>query len=218
MSCLSVERWWRVSGSLLFILAVVVGVNLWVPPLEEAEAGAIEIEEELFAGGDPTGGSQMFLEIPAIPNINPNPDHHDQIELLGFNWGDDLPGISRSASQVGSAGGGGSGSTEAHDFHFIKRVDFTSPSLMVACARGERFGTVIMRAHLNSVPPGPGHHDYLQIILTEASCTSFALGGPEDQYWPREHVTFNFAEIEMVFQEDDGSPESQGDYNVQTGR
>jgi type VI secretion system secreted protein Hcp len=206
-----------VSWSLIPVLAVVVGVCVWIPA-DEAEAGAIQIEEGIATLSDVFGASVMYVSIPAlqIPGPPPHENHPDSFEILGTNWGDELPGVMRDVAAGGGTGGGGSGQTLAHDFHFLKRMDIASPLLMDACAQGERFQEVFLFLHLPSSPPGPGHHDYLRITLTDASCTSYALGGAANQFWPAEHVTFNFIEIEMIF--NDGDDETRSRYNFQTGR
>src|SRR4051794_17608184 len=72
-----------------------------------------------------------FLKIEGIDGESADSKHKGEIQLESFSW---------SESQTGSStegGGLGGGKVSMQDIHFTKKVDKSTPKLMLACASGE---------------------------------------------------------------------------------
>jgi len=78
-----------------------------------------------------------FLKLDGIQGEAQDKTHKLEIEIESFSWG---------AVQAGTAaigGGMGAGRVQMQDFHFVMRVNKSSPKLMLACATGDHIKSAI---------------------------------------------------------------------------
>jgi len=99
-----------------------------------------------------------YLKFGDIKGESLDDKHKDEIDVLSFSWG---------VTQPGSAGGGGKVSMQ--DFHFVLKVDKSSPLLYKVCATGEH----IREATLTVRKAGKGQQDYLKYKFEDILITSF---------------------------------------------
>ena len=149
--------------------------------------------------------SDYLLEIDGIKGESSDRDHKGSIEVESFSWG-----LSNASSAIAGGGGGGgaSGKVSFQDFHFVKRADSTSPTLMLRCASGEHIkkATLFVRK-----AGGKGdQQDYMKIELKEVLVSSYQQGGSQagdGDSTPTDQFSLNFTKIEYSHaqQEADGS-------------
>jgi type VI secretion system secreted protein Hcp len=139
-----------------------------------------------------------FLKIETIPGESKDTKHKDEIDLESFSWG---------ATQGGSfaaGGGGGAGKVSMQDFHFVMKMNKSSPKLLLACANGEH----IKKAVLVCRKAGKDQQEYLKVVMSDILVSSYQSGGSSHgDPLPTEQISLNFAKIEMEYKEqkDDGT-------------
>jgi type VI secretion system secreted protein Hcp len=128
-----------------------------------------------------------FLKLDGIKGESTDHKHSGEIEILSFSWGVSNPG-SRSCG-----GGGGTGKVSFQDFSFVKRIDASSPALMLACCEGKHImeGTITVRK------AGDKPLEYLKIKLEDILISSAQSGGGGATD-PMEQVTLNFTRFEVT--------------------
>ena len=139
-----------------------------------------------------------FLKIDGVPAESTDKAHAGEIELESFSWGETQSGT------AGSGGGAGAGKVQPQDFHFVKRLDKASPVLLIGCATGQHFKSVILTAR----KAGGGQQDYLKVTMEDVLISSYQVGGSaHSDVVPMDQVSMNFAKLEMSYKEQkpDGS-------------
>ncbi len=139
-----------------------------------------------------------FLKIAGVDAESTDDKHKGEIEVDSFSWGQTQSGTS------GHGGGGGAGKVVAQDFHFVKRLDKSSPVLMIACATGMHYKTGVLTART----AGAGlQQEYLKITMEDVLISSYQTGGSGSGIIPTEQVSLNFAKLEISYKEQkaDGS-------------
>ena len=134
-----------------------------------------------------------FLKIDGIPGESTDSKHKDEIEVLSWSWG-----LAQSGSAA-SGGGGGAGKVTFQDFHFVNRLQKSSPKLFLACASGQHFKSAILTVRKAG---GEGQQqDYYKVTLDEIIVSSFnQTGEPDgDQSVPLEQVSINFSKITVEY-------------------
>jgi type VI secretion system secreted protein Hcp len=141
--------------------------------------------------------SDIFLNLDGIDGESRAQGHENEIDIESFSWG-----VSNSGS-LASGSGGGAGKASFQDFHFEKRFDKASPSLMKACATGEH----IREATLTCRKGGENQVEFLKIKLTDVLVSSYDSAGSSDGDRPGDSFALNFAKIEVTYaqQKADGS-------------
>ncbi len=184
-----------VLTSALILAFISVG---WMAALFTGEviAGPIVLEEGIATTGDSGGTSAIFLQI-GIKGEALHQDHIEEIEVLGFSWGEMAAGIQQPTGGTGS-GDRVPGRSEVSDFHLIKTIDLASPIIMEKCALGEHFPEAFITMHKTAPGPG-GHVDYLTIEFTNVVCTSYSLGGAAEQFRPNEHISLDFTKVKVTY-------------------
>jgi type VI secretion system secreted protein Hcp len=124
----------------------------------------------------------------------------DQIQLLAWSWGLSQTGT----THVGS--GGGAGKVNVQDLSFTHYVDSASPSLILACCKGNHYkeATIVMRKAGGDPLP------YLTIKLTDLIVTSVSGGSSGGEDSQTENVTLNFAAFEYSYQPQDNKGAKKG--------
>jgi len=133
-----------------------------------------------------------FLKIDGVESESTDAKHKGEIELESYSWGETQSGT------AGKGGGQGAGKVQPQDFHFVKRVDKSSPVLFIACATGVPYKNAVLTAR----KAGVGQQEYFKITMEEVLVSSYQLGGSgSSDVVPMEQVSLNFAKLEMVYKE-----------------
>ena len=139
-----------------------------------------------------------FLKIDGIPGESNDSKHKAEIEIESFSWG---------ATQSGTAshgGGMGAGRVNMQDFHFVMKVNKSSPKLMLACAQGDH----IKNAILTCRKAGKEQQEYLKITFSDLLVSSYQTGGSgHGDVVPTDQISLNYTKIEIEYKEQkpDGS-------------
>jgi len=138
-----------------------------------------------------------YLKIPPIEGESADHKHKGEMEVESFSWGE-----TRSA---GSGGGSGTATGKVHsqEFQFLKRLDKSSPVLMIGCATGQQFKSAVLTGRKT----GAGRDDYLRITMENVSITSYHVGAAPGDDLPMDQVSLTFTTLEMSYKEQkpDGS-------------
>jgi type VI secretion system secreted protein Hcp len=139
-----------------------------------------------------------FLKIADIPGESADTKHKGEIDVESFSF---------EVQQHGTQGvgtGGGAGKASFQDIHFVKKIDKSSPILLLSCASGKH----IKEATLSVRKAGKDQLEYLKIKFTEVFVTSLhEEAGPEA---PTELIAFDFGRIEIEYSTQRGGTERAG--------
>lgn len=139
-----------------------------------------------------------FLKIEGVDGESTDEKHKGEIDLESFSWGQSNSGT------AGKGGGSGAGKVVAQDLNFVKKLDKSSPVLMIGCATGVHY----KKAVLTTRKAGGGQQDYLAVTMEDVLVTSYQVGGSANgDVVPLEQVSLNFGKLEMSYKEQkaDGS-------------
>jgi type VI secretion system secreted protein Hcp len=137
--------------------------------------------------------TDFFLKLEGIKGESTDAKHKGEIEIESFS-----AGLTNSGSFANAPGaGGGSGKVSFQDIHFTKKVDSSSPLLMLACATGQH----IKEATLICRKAGGDQQEYLKIKLTDCLVSSFQQGGHggDGTLIPVDQLGINFAKINFDY-------------------
>src|SRR5512146_2068451 len=133
-----------------------------------------------------------FLKIDGIQGESQDKTHKNEIEIESFSWG---------ANQSGTAshgGGMGAGRVQMQDFHFVMRVNKSSPKLMLACAQGQHIKSAILVCR----KAGKEQQEYLKVTFTDLLVSSYQTGGSGNaDIVPLDQISLNFTKVEMEYKE-----------------
>jgi type VI secretion system secreted protein Hcp len=139
-----------------------------------------------------------FLKIKGIEGESQDKKHAGEIELESWSFGE-----TNSGSHA-AGGGGGAGKVSMQDFHFVMKVNKSSPKLFLACASGEH----ITEATLTCRKAGKEQQEFYTYKFGDLLVASFQTGGSSHgDVLPVEQISLNFAKIEVEYkaQKADGS-------------
>ncbi len=139
-----------------------------------------------------------FLKIDGVAGESNDERHRGEIEVQSFSWGETV-----SASS-GPGGGGGAGKVQRGDFTVVKRLDKSSPVLMIGCATGQHFRT----AELTARKAGGAQREFFRITLEDVLISAYQTSGSPDGTAPQtDQITLSFARLAMGYKEQkpDGS-------------
>ena len=133
-----------------------------------------------------------FLKLEGIEGESQDNKHKNEIDIESWSWGE---------TNVGDAahrGGMGAGKVSMQDFHFVMRVNKSTPKLMEACATGQHY----KEASLTCRKAGKDQQEYLKIKLSDYMVSSYQTGGSSgDGVVPVDQVSLNFSKIEFEYKE-----------------
>ena len=136
----------------------------------------------------------IYMRIPGFTGEVLQDGFEGAFELFSFSWGE---------SNVGTtASGVGAGRAQHSGFTVTKRTDKGSPSLMLACAKGELLPAVqvvLLQSSRDRLT------QYLRYVLNNVIITSYSVGAGGDEI-PTESLSLNFTKIEydQTVQDPDG--------------
>ena len=135
--------------------------------------------------------SDMFLKIEKVKGEAQDDKHKDEIDVLAWSWGMSQSGTTHTGS------GGGGGKVAVQDMSFTKYIDKSSPTLLMACSRGDHFtkATLVVRKAGGKTPL-----EYLTIVMSDVIVTSVSTGGSPMEDQLTENVTLNFSEVDVAYQ------------------
>jgi type VI secretion system secreted protein Hcp len=138
----------------------------------------------------------FFLKIDGIPGESQDLKHKGEIDLESFSWG-------ATSESDPSSGGHGAGKVTMQDFHFVTRVNKTSPVLFLSCAMGKH----IKQAILTVRKAGKEQQDYFVVKFSDLIVSSYQNAGSEGADTPIDQVSFNFDRIDVEYrpQKPDGT-------------
>ncbi len=138
-----------------------------------------------------------FLKLDGVPGESQDKTHKGEMEIESWSWGE-------SQSGTASFGGGmGAGKVQMQDFHFLMRVNKSSPKLFLACATGDHIKSAILTCR----KAGKDQQEYLKVTFTDLLVSSYQSGGSGGDVVPMDQISLNFTKIEIVYKEQkpDGS-------------
>jgi type VI secretion system secreted protein Hcp len=159
-----------------------------------------------------SGAVELFLKIDGITGESGDGGHPGEIDVQSFSFG---------VSQHGAALAGlGTGSPSKSDFQSLtvyKKIDKSSPLLMLACGvgklavtggAGSPTVTLSFRDMTRQNIP-----EFFQIVMSNVFISSFTEGNVmSDDGTPLEAVSFNFTRVEFRY-----TPNVQGAAVIKTG-
>ena len=138
------------------------------------------------------GAVDYFLKIDGIEGESEDSIHKGEIELESWSWGETQAGTSMFGK------GSGAGRVTMQDFQFVKRVDKSSPKLLLGCCNGQHF----TNAQLTARKAGSGPQEYLHIYFSEIIISSYQTSGSAStDIVPREQLSFNYTKVEVEYRE-----------------
>jgi type VI secretion system secreted protein Hcp len=133
-----------------------------------------------------------FLKIEGIDGESMDAKHKGEIDLESWSWGESQSGTHSAG------GGGGAGKVSMQDFHFVMRVNKSSPKLLLACANGEHF----KKAVLTCRKAGKEQQEFLKITFSDLLVSSFQTGGSgHGDIVPMDQISVNYSKIEYEYKE-----------------
>jgi type VI secretion system secreted protein Hcp len=139
----------------------------------------------------------MFLKLTDIPGESTNFDHKDEIDVFSYAFG-----MSNATTVTG--GGTGVAKPAFKDISLTKRVDKSSPLLMLNCAKGQHIPEAVLTlTRSGSDKPS----NFMVITLTDVLVSSIASSGAEGGDVPVESISLNYGKIKVDYyqQKPDGS-------------
>jgi type VI secretion system secreted protein Hcp len=139
-----------------------------------------------------------FLNIDGIPGESPDSKHPNEIQCESFSFGETNQGT------MAYGGGGGAGKVQFQDFHFLQKINKSSPKLFLACAGGDH----IKKAVLTVRKAGKDQQEFLKVTFSDLLVSSYHINGDgKHDVIPMDSITMNFVKIELDYkpQNPDGS-------------
>lgn len=133
-----------------------------------------------------------FLKLEGIEGESQDAKHKGEIDIESWSWGESQTG-------TGASGGGhGAGKVSMQDFHFVMKVNKSSPKLLLACASGEH----IKKATLTCRKAGKDQQEFLKVVFSDVLVSSYQTGGSgHSDIVPTDQISLNFAKLEYEYRE-----------------
>lgn len=137
--------------------------------------------------------TDMFLKITGIEGETNDEKHKGAIEVYSWSWG-----LSQSGS-FATGGGGTSGKVNIHNMSFVKKMDKSSPELMLRCCNGKHISSAVLTVRKAA---GETQLEYLKLTMTDIIVSGVSPSGSGGET-TMESVSFDFAEVDVAYQEQD---------------
>ena len=138
----------------------------------------------------PARAVDMFLKLTDIPGESVDATHKDEIEILSYSFG-------MSNTSTISSGGTGAGKAVFQDISLAKRLDKSTPALMLKCANGQHIPEAVIT--LRKGVAGAKPVDYLRITLTDVIVSSVTSSASDGGGVPNESISFNYGKIKVEY-------------------
>jgi type VI secretion system secreted protein Hcp len=134
-----------------------------------------------------------FLKIDGIAGESADDKHKEWIELDSYSFDIDQP----SSATDSSAGGGTTERVNFSDLHITKKIDKSSPLLMMRCCDGKHIAT----ATIELCRAGGDKLKYLEVKMENVIVSSVRAGGKSQNAdgFPSENVSLNFAKVKWTY-------------------
>ena len=133
-----------------------------------------------------------FLKIDGIQGESGDQTHKNEIQLESWSFGETQGGT------MAFGGGGGAGKVQMQDFHFVMKVNKSTPKLMLACADGQH----IKNAILTCRKAGKEQVEFLKWTFSDLLVSSFQTSGSgSGDVLPMDQISFNFTKVESEYKE-----------------
>ena len=141
----------------------------------------------------------FFLKLdPKVEGESLDDKHKGEIDIESYSWG------VTNAGSAGQGGGSGAGKASAQDLHMTKKIDKSSPRLMLACATGEHFKTGLLTIR----KAGGKQEEYFKVALEDILVSSYQTGASSgSDELPTDQFTLNIGKVKFSYspQKVDGS-------------
>jgi type VI secretion system secreted protein Hcp len=133
-----------------------------------------------------------FLKIDGIDGESKDHKRKGDIDLISWSWGEAQTG------SMSAGGGGGAGKVSMQDFHFVMKVNKSTPKLIQSCAAGDH----IKKAILTCRKAGTEQQEFLIYKFYDLLVASYQTGGSTggDEI-PSEQVSLNYSKMEVEYKE-----------------
>lgn len=141
----------------------------------------------------------MFLKLSGVTGESRDRIHTKEIDIFSWSWG-----MSNVATgQVGE--GSGTGKVSLQDLTISKRVDNSSPNLMLSCVDGQHFDAAEITVRKAG---GQRPVEYLKFKLQTVLITNISVGCSHYDENMIEDVTLNFSKVSIDYtpQDEKGQP------------
>ena len=135
----------------------------------------------------------MFLQIDGVPGESTQELHRDWIDIDGFNWGEVM------ASLTAIASGRSSGKVNMTDFHFSMKTNKASPVLFLDCAIGKYIPIIRLDVCTPFGAENQGPLVYLRFNFTQATISSYSIGGSSPMDRSVDEFSIAFSKITMTY-------------------
>jgi type VI secretion system secreted protein Hcp len=163
------------------------GMSGWMKNAVAAAAVATSVASTAaaFAAND------MFLKLDGIKGESMDNKHKGEIDVLAWSWGIATPVATRETT------GAGAGKVVIHDIVISKRMDTSSPKLLLAASSGQHIKEVTLVVR----KAGREQQEFLTIKLQDVLISSFTAHATQQADIPLEEVKLNFARVEVTYKQ-----------------
>ena len=164
--------------------------------------------------GTAAAAYESFLKIDGIQGESMAAGHKDDIDVVSWNWGENLP------TSAPSAGGAAAGRVRMQDFKFVMRVCKASPKLFQACASGKRIKSAELTVRSggdSTEKPGPGQI-VLRILFSDILISSYYSTWKSSDPFPMDEVSFSFGKVEIEYRYQGGNVKEMWDVRGNVAR
>jgi len=133
-----------------------------------------------------------FLKInnPAVEGEAGDSVHKGEIEVESWSWGETVEGTAIYGQGIAA------GKVTVKDFRFIKRMDKSSPKLLLFCCTGQHIKDI----KLTCRKAGTTQQEYYVINFTDSLVSSYqTAGSASTDIVPREQISLNFSKIDVTY-------------------
>jgi len=131
----------------------------------------------------------MFLMLDGIKGESADDKHKGEIDIESFSWGLAQTGAGHRGS------GSGTGKVDVQDISITKRVDKSSPTLMLSCANGKH----ITKGKITLRKAGENPLDYLTFDLEQVFVSNYQLSHTTGGETPMETFSLNFVKVKSEY-------------------
>jgi type VI secretion system secreted protein Hcp len=155
-----------------------------------ANTASVVVPPEILAR--PRGKAYLRIANPEVKGESQDSLHKDWIDIFGNSFQES------NVVVLGGGGGAGAGKVSFSDITVVKEMDSSSPKFMLTCARGDRYGEVLIQGMM---PGANSDKKCYEIKMTHAFVTGVAprMVYRGDSFVIMEEVKFRFARIDWTY-------------------